>query len=221
MANGETLPGYRYEDGRYISNVTGRPVPRRELMRILSQYVDGAEQQLGDLTEAFHAGEIAPAVWMLMFATLVRRYNTNLRSLGAGGYDSMDSEDWLAVDATVRDDNNRLPVFAAAILAGELSIAAALSRARMYAGTARIQYWEAERRRKGPVGGGQMLEKRSLGIAEHCSDCIGYHHDGWQMAGTLPVPGTGSQCLSNCKCSMEWREVPVDEIDNWLGTRRR
>ena len=118
-------------------------------------------------------------------------------------------------------DYRRLLNFADAIANGEITIAQALNRANMYAGNARTQYWDAWRSRNRAGVGRTLIEKRNLGAAEHCGDCTTLHARGWQMAGTLPTPGDGStECLSNCKCTLEVREVDVLIVGEWLGTRR-
>lgn len=52
---------------------------------------------------------------------------------------------------------------------------------------------------------GNKEERRVLGVADHCPDCIDYADMGWQPIGTLPDPGVGSVCQSNCHCHKEFR----------------
>lgn len=76
------------------------------------------------------------------------------------------------------------------------------NRARQYANAARAKYWDV----RGTVAGatGKTRERRVLGDAEHCPDCLGYAAQGWVPIGTLPPPGEGSVCRSFCACRMEW-----------------
>lgn len=52
-----------------------------------------------------------------------------------------------------------------------------------------------------------LEERRRLGGSEHCEDCVALASTEWEPFGTLPVPGEGSVCGSNCRCTMEVRYV--------------
>lgn len=55
----------------------------------------------------------------------------------------------------------------------------------------------------------QLEERRRLGGAEHCDDCVELA-DSWEPFGTLPVPGQGTVCGSNCRCTLEVRPITDD-----------
>lgn len=52
--------------------------------------------------------------------------------------------------------------------------------------------------------GEKTEERRVLGAADHCSDCIRWAALGWQPIGTLPPIGA-SICRANCHCHFEYR----------------
>lgn len=219
----DVLPGYRYSTAvnRYVSNATGRFVARREIVGLLNAHTNAGENRLGDLATALHEGRISRGVFAEQFATEIKRLHLQNRALGAGGWDGLTQADYGAVGGKLQADYRRLLNFADAIANGEISIAQALNRANMYAGNARTQYWEAWRARNRAGIGRVLIEKRNLGAAEHCPDCTELHARGWQMEGVLPTPGDGStECLSNCACTMEVREVDILIVGEWLGTRR-
>lgn len=56
------------------------------------------------------------------------------------------------------------------------------------------------------ISGTNLEEKRNLGGAEHCDDCIELAGD-WKPFGSLPPIGQGTVCGSNCRCSFEYREA--------------
>ncbi|MBX3050818.1 MAG: hypothetical protein KF753_05050 [Caldilineaceae bacterium] len=215
------LPGYRYDEktGRYISQKTGRPVSKRDMLLLLAALLLLFRERLGALTMAFHEGAIAQAVWLEQMRQEITTAHLTNRALGAGGWDGMTIADNTAVRERVQDDSRRLGDFAVAIVAG-LTLAQALARAGMYAGTARVQFWDAQRERQAPGDGMMLIEKRTLGASEHCPDCLEYHAQGWQRAGVLPSPGTQSVCLANCQCVIESKEVPALIAGEWIGTRR-
>jgi hypothetical protein len=56
---------------------------------------------------------------------------------------------------------------------------------------------------------GKQMERRVLGVAEHCSDCVEYAARGWQPIGELPELGD-SRCISNCRCHFIYRTADGD-----------
>lgn len=38
--------------------------------------------------------------------------------------------------------------------------------------------------------------------------------------GTMPPPGVGSVCRSNCKCGKIYRAVPDVDVALWIGTKQ-
>ena len=76
-----------------------------------------------------------------------------------------------------------------------------------------------------PLGYGQIvIERRTLGIAEHCAWCTHLSDLGWQLAGVLPVPGESDdtweddQCLSNCRCDLESKIVTYAQAEKMIET---
>jgi hypothetical protein len=219
----DVLPGYTWNPAsqRYRSGATGRFVARRDVLGLLDGQVNSAGQRLGDLTTALHEGRIAPGPWADQMQSELRRLHSQNRALAVGGWDRMTPRDWGAVGGRLRDDYARVVRLAQEVQAGTVSLPQALNRVNGYIGNARVQFWNAERdnlpRRPGMV----WLDKRNLGIAEHCGDCIDYDARGWSSEGVLPPPGMDSECTTHCRCTMEHREVPAEEAGEWLGTRRR
>lgn len=171
------------------------------------------------LTTAFHEGRIAPAVWVEQMSTNIKRLHLQNRALGAGGWDRLTQADYGAIGGRLRVEYQRLGDFAVAIQNGDSSIAQSLNRVNMYAGTARRQYWQSLESRQLAPPGMVTLEKRNLGRAEHCDDCVEYYNMGWQLIGTMPEPGDGSACMSNCQCTKEYRQVRSEEVRNYIGRR--
>lgn len=217
----DILPGYRWDpaSARYRSNSTGRYVARGRIVELLDESIQETQTRMVALTTAFHEGRIAPAVWVEQMSTNLKRLHLQNRALGAGGWDRLTQADYGAVGGRLRAEYQRLGDFAVAIQNGDSSIAQSLNRVNMYAGTARRQYWQAHEARQIAAPGMVTIEKRNLGHAEHCSDCVEYYNRGWQMLGTLPEPGDESQCMSNCQCTKEYRQVRVEEAQNFIGRR--
>ena len=86
------------------------------------------------------------------------------------------------------------------------------ARAAQYANAAWAMSQTANRQFNldGAGAASQLEERRRLGGSEHCDDCIEMA-DEWQPIGTLPVPGQGSVCGSNCRCTMEYRSADATQ----------
>jgi hypothetical protein len=210
-------PAWRYRD-----QSTGRFVSRANIVGLLEAQVDSAEHRLASLTTAYYEGRLSPALWADNMRTELRRLHLQNAALGAGGFNNLTAQAYGRAGGHLRQEYARLVEFGRAIASKEITLPQALARANMYVGSARVEYFaeqQAQRMANAPDGM-TVIEMRSLGAAEHCINCIDYHSQGWQPIGTLPPPGVGSVCLSNCRCSYVTRDVPLAEMVEWIGTRR-
>lgn len=76
------------------------------------------------------------------------------------------------------------------------------ARAGMYAEAGRGTFEDV----RGDVAkaAGKTEERRVLGVADHCSDCVVEAAKGWQPIGSLRAIGD-SLCKTNCHCRFEYR----------------
>jgi len=195
-------------------------VARRDIISLLDRQVTSSRGRLGELTQTFYEGKIDRSVWLEQMRDEIKNAHLTNRALGKGGFDRLGFSDYGSVGGRLHADYRRLESFADDIANGDISIAQALNRSNMYAGNARIQYWEASRSTLVAGPGEMMIEKRNLNPGETCEDCLNYHNQGWQLAAVLPSPGISSACMSNCNCDLESRIIPASEADQWIGTRR-
>lgn len=217
----DVLPGYRFNEraSRYISQSTGRFVARREIMSLLDAQVQSNENRVANLVTAYHEKRISASTFIEQMRTELKRQHLQNRALGAGGWDRLTQRDFGSVGAKLRDDYRRIEQLAVDIANGNATLPQALNRANGYVGNARVNFWEAERERMSPKAGNVILERRVLGAAEHCADCVDYYSRGWQRQGVLPAPGTQSQCRTHCKCTMQYKEVNVLIMAEFIGRR--
>lgn len=218
----DLLPGYRFErsPGRYRNESTGRFVARRDIVALLDHQVAATERRLAELVTSAHEGRLAPALFAEQLSNELRRLHSQNRALGAGGWDRMTPSDWGSVGRQLRDDYARVAQLAADIREGRVTLPQALNRVNGYAGNARRHFWQAERNAVQPTAGMVPIERRTLGESEHCTGCVTFYDQGWQPLGTMPEPGSGTPCAVRCKCTMHRREVPADEVNEWIGTKR-
>jgi hypothetical protein len=125
------------------------------------------------------------------------------------------------VGRRLRDDYQRIVQLTQDIANGDATLPQALNRVNGYAGSARIEYFEAARQRAQASNAEMaLIERRVLGASEHCDGCLELYGRGWQPSGILPLPGDGStECGTHDRCDLIEREVPVGELDNWVGTK--
>lgn len=79
-----------------------------------------------------------------------------------------------------------------------LSEAQIRARFQLYANHLQQTYWQAARLQV--EARGATHHARRLNAGETCKDCIRYAGQGIVRIGTLPPPGRGSVCRSNCNC---------------------
>ncbi|HSG63298.1 MAG TPA: hypothetical protein VLA24_17875 [Pseudomonadales bacterium] len=205
---------------QYYTQKPFRPVAQRNVRNLLDALVNAEERAVSDLITALHNGDIAPAVWQRHMETQLRRLHLNYRSLGNGGYANMSQAEMVRINDILRSEYTRLGNFVRDITGGRSSLAQSQVRGQMYVGTARVNYWEATEAQWVAPEDMTTIERRMLTPADHCVDCLGYADRGWSYLGSLPYPGNGSICLSNCKCYKLYRNVPSAELSLWIGTGR-
>lgn len=208
----DVLPGFTWDRSvaRYRDTTRGQFVSRQRITGLLDIQINTAEQRLGNLVTALHEQRISPGVFQEQMRTELRRLHLQNAALGSGGFERLTSREYGRAGQMLREDYGRLTNLANDIVNGRATLPQALNRVHGYVGTARNNFLHAERdanQQAAAERGVRMEERRRLGASEHCVDCVRYAALGWQPIGTLPVPGEGSVCSRNCRCSLERREV--------------
>ena len=222
----ERLANYVYDGnvGQYRDASTGRFVSYKSVYSLLDLNERANEEIMQGVTMAFQDGAVDAPHWYLAMANQQRMLTVQQAALGAGGFDNLKPADFRRIEAQLRDDFQRLHRFGRQIEAGQVSPGQAQVRVGMYAGRARTQFFKSQPM---PVvkKGEMAIERRRLTPAEHCAWCLYLADLGWQPYGTLPVPCESSavwqngQCLTNCKCDLERRIVPLAEAKRLLSTK--
>lgn len=204
----DVLPGFTWsrDVGRYRSNATGRFVARRDIIGLLDTQINSAETRLGELVTALHEKRIDASTWQSVMRDELRRLHLQNAALGAGGFDRLTNREFGRAGALLREDYARMTQLAHDIANDEVTLPQALNRVRGYVGSARLNYYAADRD-AARITGRRYEERRFLHASESCGDCIDYAGRGWVDEGTLPLPCEGSQCTKYCRCTLERREV--------------
>ena len=218
------LQGYYWDrrNQNYIRAATGRFVARGRIIELLEKSVQGRERRLYEGVRRLVDGRRSPQTFLTYSKLMLKRQYLQEAALAAGGWDRLTPTDYGRVGGKLQAQYRRLAEMTQGIRDGEVSEAQALNRMQMYMGNARAEYFEVERGRLPLVPQGQArIERRRLGIADHCDDCLNYADMGWQPEGALPVPTQGSQCDGNCRCTLERAVVDAERARAAIGTKGR
>ena len=223
----ESLPGYRYDpvSQRYRDAGTGRFVSFQRIYRLVDLNENSQAATMQAVTAEFLAGNLDAPHWYLAMTNQQRVLTVQQAALGAGGFDNIRPADFRRIEDQLRDDFQRLLRFGRQIEVGSVSPGQAQVRVNMYVGRARTQFYLSQ---PPPLlrAGEMAIERRVLHPAEHCEWCVYLADLGWQPYGTLPAPcessatWQGTQCLTNCKCGLERRILPIAEAKLLLSARR-
>lgn len=187
---------------------SGRPVPPAIINRALERVIQQGANNMRAATEQLQAGSISLAQWQARMADEIKLLHTGAAALGRGGWQQMGYSDWGWTGQIIRGQYAYLRQFAQDIATGHAPMDGRLvQRAAMYASGARGTQRAMQRRMAQFFGKAQELNV--LGAADrHCAACLACTSQGWVPIGTLPPIGSRT-CLSNCKCTMRYRDVPM------------
>ncbi|HMN12579.1 MAG TPA: hypothetical protein PKD55_09675 [Bellilinea sp.] len=176
----------------------------------LEKVVTASKLEMRAVSQQLVNGEITLAQWQLAMERGVKTVQVASAVAARGGWAQMTQSDWGAVGAETKRQYEYLRRFAGEIASGKQPLNGRLVvRAELY-GEAGIGAFEQMRRRVM----GARFERRVLGAAEHCPDCIRFAALGWQPAGFLPRIGE-SRCRVHCRCRFEFaNELPGRDAIN-------
>ena len=198
--------GYIWDNdsGRYRSRATGRFVAESTIRNDLNRFNETIiRENLGSITEKLINGNITLEQWQRRLANELKDAWRLNQMIGRGGKSQMTQADYGRLGGRLRFEYDRLNRLAIEIKAGMLTEAQIRARVGLYANAPRVGFYDGVNAAK--VAAGLTEMRRVLNPAEHCPDCEGYASEGWVPIGTLPMPGEKSQCLRNCKCTVEYR----------------
>lgn len=209
------MPKYLWIRGttRYVNAKSGVQVKPRAIRRALESVVERAQDDAAALTRQLVDGEIDVAGWLEARLRLVASSHKAAAALGAGGLPQMGRAERERLADRLYMQARHMRDFAAVLQDEDKRTDAILSRDRMYS-VAIVGTYEAERRRQVRAGG-RMAERRVLGGDNHCARCEAHAARGWvEPDDPEPLPDIGDDCdcLSNCRCSFEFREAAPQAI---------
>lgn len=204
---------------RYRRIATGRYVSRADILKKLDRSINSRDIRIQGHVVAAMEGRISPNSFQAMEKLLLKRQALQSMALAVGGWDQMGPRQYGQVGALLRRQYGQLAALTEDIRNQEVTPAQALNRTHRYMGETRSLALTTERENQAPPRGGYVrIERRILDpAAAHCAQCPEYYAQGWQLAGTLPTPGQACDCDGNCRCTIQSRDVPADEVLQYVG----
>jgi len=205
-----TTPQFAWNEtaGRYV-NSSGKFVKFSDVRDALESVMDASAIRMNNLTQQLIDSQVSLAEWQSGMMEQIKLSHTAAAAASRGGWAQMSQADWGAAGRMVRDQYDFLRNFANQIADGTQALdGRALVRADLY-GDAPRGTFEEMRRRYETLMNGMEEERRVLGEADHCEDCLDAAAEGWQPIGSLPAIGD-SVCLTRCHCKFAYRKVGPD-----------
>lgn len=202
---GEARTRYQWNERaqRYVDARTRRFVSGEAIRDALNEVIGVARQRIDADAIALQQGTISLAEWQTRMAQHTKQIHVLSAAAGRGGWAQMTPADWGATGGALKRQFAFLQNFAMEVQSGAQKLTGQfLRRARMYADAGRRTYENIKRRASQVIGNTE--ERRVLGVADHCPDCVDYAGRGWQPIGTLPPIGD-SVCRTNCHCFFLFR----------------
>ena len=206
--------------GRYRDTVTGRFISKAHVLELLQFSINASNAAVDSLANYIANGMISPSDWMNAFRWEIKSEYIRQYLVGIGGRAQMTPSEWGKLGSLIKEQYQYLKGFAADVAKGEMTEGQIRARMNMYINSSREAYFVAR---------GRVIVKLklfdeviwTLGIAEHCPDCIERSEMGWMPItedGGFPTadgsafPGDGSTvCLTNCKCQLNYRNSATEE----------
>ena len=156
-----------------------------------------------ELADAYRKGNISLGRWEREMRALTKDSHLLNAAAAKGGWDRLTPADYGRVGQAVREQYRHLDGLAGELAAGFQSPDGRfITRAQMYTRSGRTTY---ETTSRSVARDAEFTEERSiLHPADHCESCVAQADLGFQPLGSLLPPGS-RQCLSNCKCTLEYR----------------
>lgn len=190
--------------GLYVYKSSGQAVKFSAVRKAFEKTILTSMARMEALTLRLAAGKLSIAAWQLAMAAQIKLLHMATSAAARGGWSRMSPADWRYSNQLMKAQLKFLKDFAREVRTGKQPLdGRLLSRARMYAEAARSTF-EQMRRRNEMLNNGKVEERRVLGTADHCADCIEQRDLGWQPIGTLKPLGQ-TICLTKCHCNFEFR----------------
>lgn len=208
---------YRYDQStmRY-RDARGRWVKSSQVKEVVNSSFDRSSRNAVAIGQRLQRGEIGVAEWQLLMAQEIKSATLYASALANGGWNNLSQADygrvgrWLAQGPKGgRGQYQYLRDFAKQIEAGLPLDGVFLRRSAMYVSQAN-SFFERERARAREQRGYDQA-RNIRHAADSCRGCIAQTRRGWQALSLVVYPGN-RDCLTSCKCHLQFRNSETGEI---------
>ena len=209
------LPSYRWNQaaGRYISS-NGQFVSQTTIRTELDKALDNVTDRLVSLSGQFRSGAIDGRTWQIESMSLIKQAHLIGGAMEKGGWANMTSSDFGRIGQIVRQEYAWFNNLVGQLESGQQRLDGTLdSRMRLYGQAGRGTYHKFEREDRFTQGYDE--ERRILHGRDNCKaskrpGCLDEAAKGWQVIGQMTPVGSCT-CLSNCRCSVSYRNSKTGE----------
>lgn len=200
--------------GRYASRTTGRFVGQTTIRGELDKAIDNVTERLVSLSRDFRSGKIDGRTWQIESMSLIKQTHLLGAALEKGGWNQLTQSDFGRIGSIVKGEYKYFNNLVSQLESGQQRLDGTLdSRMRLYGQAGRDTYHVFEREDRFTQG--YDLERRILHGRDSCKTskrpgCIDEAAKGWQEIGKM-VPIGSCTCLSNCRCSVSYRNSKTGE----------
>jgi hypothetical protein len=201
----EQLSQYVYnpKSRRYKIRATGRYISAKQVRGAVDSVIDAQTSKIRTIAQSLVEGRISLATFQIMTGATVKETHVMMAAAAAGGINGLSASDLGYIGNLVKAQYTYLRGMTKDIYSGSQALDGSLvARVALYTQAARGSYEEMSRREASQAG--ITEERRILGPADHCQDCVSQARKGWQPAGVLNPIGD-SQCMANCHCTFDFR----------------
>lgn len=210
------LPEYFWNQaaGRYASRTSGRFVGQQTIRTELDKAIDNVTDRLVSLSRDFRNGVIDGRTWQIQSMSLIKETHLLGAALEKGGWNQLTQSDFGRVGQIIRGEYAYFNNLVKQLESGQQRLDGTLdSRMRLYGQAGRDTYHVFEREDRFTQGYDE--ERRILNGRDNCKSskrpgCLEEAGKGWQEIGEM-VPIGSCTCLSNCRCSVSYRNSKTGE----------
>ena len=190
--------------GRYRDAETKQLVPRSRILLELDRERQATQARMSGLTRRLANGSLSVSEWQIEMGQSLKNSHLRLASLSAGGRSQLTPRHLGLVGGRLRSEYARIANFATEMKAGNVSVAQAIARSKLYAQSALQTFHAGEKITREQEG--KTMAMRSLDpSADHCKQCPGYATSGFVPLSQIVAIGTDCDCRGNCRCNIIYR----------------